>query len=356
MRRALRWLIGRLFSLQGASSPEAALLAKLLALCWLIAGHALYVPQVFLPFWRVLDGAPSGPLWVVLLSLGLLSTAGVLLSYRVRACCFVLALVIFGATLSSRIYFSNNRLFCACLFLLLALTPTGQKPLLVRYQVVILYFGAALDKLLDADWRSGQFMESFARRLGDFGTLWSPSWKIGAPNLFTELYLRLLELLPPMMLSWVVSWATILTELSLALLFWRGAWRPAIGLGILFHCGLLLLTGSTMGMFFYAALCSYLAFLAWPVTIHLELPSSLRWLAVLLRQEATPGEKILLRLDEEEHRGRAALIRLLWCSPVFYFLLALLLSGPWFRPWLVFVLLALIPWRASRRAVAQTES
>jgi hypothetical protein len=358
LARGAKWLANRVFSLEGESAPEVMLIAKLLAFCWLITGHALYVPHIFLPFWRALDGLPfPGVIWVALLSLGLLGVAGVLFSYRLRASCLLLAAVIFASTLSSRIYFSNNRLFCACLFLLLGLTPKKQRPLLVRYQVILLYLGAFIDKLLDPDWRSGQFMESFVRRLGDFGTLWSPNWKIGAPNLIVDLYLQLANLLPPMMLSLFVSWLTILTELTLAILFWRPATRPGIGLGILFHSSLLLLTGSTMGMFFYAVLFSYLAFIEWPHQIQVEAPPALRWLYTLLRYEPILGQRLLLRLQDKEFSGSAAFIRLFWCSPVFYFLLVLLLAGPWFRSWMVFLLFLLLPIAsANNRRAAQTES
>jgi hypothetical protein len=299
VRRALSWLWMRL-STDESLSTEASLCVKLLALCWLITGHALYVPRVFLPFMDALNLLPFKELfWGVLLGLGLLSVAAILLSYRTRAFCLSLAAVIFLSTLSSRIYFSNNRLFCACIFLLVGLTDVKGRPVLIRYQLVILYAGAALDKLLNADWRSGQFMESFAQRLGEFGSLWSPNWKIGEPNVFLDLYLWLGAQLPPMTLSVLTSWATILTELTLAFLFLLGWIRPAIILGVLFHSGLLLLTGSTMGMFFYAVLCSFIACLA--------LPSL---------QDFTKRDRVF---------GGALLF-------------AILLAGPWFRSWMVFLL------------------
>jgi hypothetical protein len=318
MRRALAWLYERLIS-SDELATEASLCVKLLALCWLITGHALYVPRIFLPFWTVLDSMPAKELvWIALLLMGLQSVVGILFSYRMRACCIALAMVIFLSTLSSRIYFSNNRLFCACIFLLIGLTPNKEKPVLIRYQLVILYVGAALDKLLHPDWRSGQFMESFSRRLGEFGSLWSPNWKVGEPNVYLDLYLWIADLLPPMMLSRFVSWMTILTELSLAILFFGGWIRPAIVLGLLFHSGLLLLTGSTMGMFFYAVLCAYVACSDAESEAKPWLPATDRWLL---------------------------------------FVIAIVLAGPWFRSWMVFVLLVYLYFAQRSTAIkAQTES
>src|SRR6185312_8021223 len=65
-------------------------------------------------------------------------------------------------TVSSRIYFENNTEYTGLILLLAGLAASGDRTRLVRYQVVLLYAAAALNKLLDADWRSGQFFENWA--------------------------------------------------------------------------------------------------------------------------------------------------------------------------------------------------
>jgi hypothetical protein len=133
------------------------------------------------------------------------------------------------AVLSSRLYSMNNRTFTGCLWLVTGLSVPGQKPWLVRYQVILLYFGAALNKFLDADWRSGQYFENLERRIGHHAAL----------------YAQISSWLPPMWLSRVMSWATIVIEFVLAGGFLIGRLLgPIAWLGIAYHTALLVRWGT----------------------------------------------------------------------------------------------------------------
>ena len=113
------------------------------------------------------------------------------------------------------------------------------------------FWRAGLNKLLDSDWRNGQFLENMEARLGRHRAF----------------YVSISSWLPPMWLSKVMSWVVIATELSPANGFLFMEWpMPIVSLGISFYTTLLVLTGYTFAMFYYATASSYLAFLDWPAS------------------------------------------------------------------------------------------
>jgi hypothetical protein len=238
------------FRVSSASLPvNLLLMAKVLVLCFLLTGQWNLLPDRFLPFLPIFDHVASPIAFQRTLQLAfLLAAAGLLLNYRVRACCLVLAGIIMTGMLSSRLYFENNRTFTACLWFLAGLYAPGQKIPLIRYQVVILYFGAALNKVLDPDWQSGQFFENLVVRL-----------------VHQPVYIHLSAWFPALWLSKFFSWSTIIVEFILVAGFLiRRLFLPTVWLGIAYHTTLLLLMGRTFGMFYFATLSSYLAFVEWP--------------------------------------------------------------------------------------------
>src|SRR5207247_4597316 len=80
----------------------------------------------------------------------------------VRASCLALGAVILIGVVSSKAYYGNNKTFCGLILFLTGLYEPGAEPWLLRAQFALVYFGAGLNKLLDADWRSGSFMEDWA--------------------------------------------------------------------------------------------------------------------------------------------------------------------------------------------------
>ena len=111
-----------------------------------------------------------------------------------------------------------------------------------------MFFAAALNKLLDSDWRSGQFFEYWA-------------------SVFVNksLYFRVASWMPAMWLPWLMSWVTIAIEFSIAFcLMFRRSRIWGIWLGLLLAVGQNFLTERTFGMFFYVMPISYLTFVTWP--------------------------------------------------------------------------------------------
>ncbi|MBI3680939.1 MAG: DUF393 domain-containing protein [Acidobacteria bacterium] len=229
----------------GTSLPVPVLLmAKLIALALLLTNHVRLLPDPFLPFIPGLDRLLPGVVVQKTLQVVFVVSAAALLFNRwVRASCLLLGGSILFGVLSSRAYYGNNKTFCALALILAALDHR-----LIRWQVAIVYFGAGLNKLLDADWQSGQFFEHWA-----------------VSRLQQPVYIWLNSLLPPLVLGKIMCWLTIAMELGASLLMAMPR-RQAYGAftSILLQSGMLLFTGQTFTMFFYAMQAAMLAFLLWP--------------------------------------------------------------------------------------------
>ena len=225
------------------------LAAKLIVVAFFLRGQWNELPEPFLPFVPFLDDLGSPQTFRRTLQAVFLVAAVPLLTNRlVRTACIVLALVIFIALLSSHQYFENNRTLTACVLLLIGLYDRESRWPLVSYQLAVVYFGAALNKMLDSDWRSGQFVQHWISNVLNY-----------------EFYERLSAAFPGMMLSSLLGWTAIGWEYLLALGFVVRRLLPAaITGGVLYHTALLLITGRTYGMFYFTLLSAYLACVEWP--------------------------------------------------------------------------------------------
>ena len=270
-----------------ALPPNAILCGKLIAATWLATGQVAYVRAAGVPFGGIAIHVASGTAFVramVLLQLTAILT--ILCSSFFRAGCTLLAVAIAITLALDQPHFSNNRAFCAALLAMLALGDGGR---LARVQVAFVYGCAALDKLLAAAWRSGEFMRTWTADMCRVGELWSPGFIPGGRLPATCALSKVFEASPtstPQLASALV----IALEFTLALGYARSASGVAL-LAVLFHSALFVLTGSTFGMFFYAGLAAAL------LVVDLQrLPASL--------QRSGP-----------------------------WFLFAAVLAGPWVRPW-----------------------
>lgn len=319
--------------------PNLLLMAKVITLCFILLGQVGGLSDHFLPFLLVFDRLGSPLLFHRVLQVVFVGAALLLFFNRhVRTCCLVLGATILVSVLSSRGYYENNRLFTGCVLFLTGLSERGRTPWALRAQIVLVYFGASLNKLLDLDWRSGQFFENWAVHIHRH-----------------RLYSALSSFLPPMLLSKLCGWTTIFTESCL----WIGflvpqLYRYAIWGGILFHSALLISTGYTFGMFFYAMLLSYLAFVQWPsapmavlydadcglcertrrLFEKFDFERAFGWVALQNAgaREGIPEEKLRARLHvavgDKVYSGFAGFKIMLLYNPVTYFVFGVLLTLP----------------------------
>lgn len=231
-------------------SPNFALCAKIIVVGLLLKGYLFALPEIFLPFVPVFDlFFAHGYKFEKLLQLGFAAAClMILFNWRAREGCLLLAGVIFVATLANRLYYSNNKMYVATIFLWIGLYGKSERPILLYWQLALVYFAASLNKLLEPDWQSGQYMHYW---LGEIA---------GGP-----VYSFWYALLPSQGLAMFLSWSVILAEFSLAIMLFNHSWkRLAVWTGILLHSGALLLSGGEdFQIFTIAILASYLALFSW---------------------------------------------------------------------------------------------
>jgi hypothetical protein len=226
------------------------LAAKFVTIVFLGAGDGFAaLPGHFLPFVSVFLHAGSPAFFKhILQAIFAVAAIGLLLNRWVRTSCLVMSAVVLVAIASSRIYYSNNRLYFALLLLIIGLYDRRVGTRILRYQLVVLYAGAAANKLLQADWRDGAFVQN-----------WLPHYFSG--------YSHVAGALPHMLLSGALGWIAMLTEATLAVLLLIPRFVPtAAWLGLAYHTGLTTITAHTFGMFWYAMLGTYVMLMPWPAT------------------------------------------------------------------------------------------
>jgi predicted DCC family thiol-disulfide oxidoreductase YuxK len=223
-------------------------MCKALAIALLLTYHVTQLPTPFLPFITGLDSIPPLLFQRTLQVVFLTSAVALLLNRSVRLSAFLLGATMLAGVIASKAYYGNNKTFCGLILVLTGLYERGRGPFLLRLQLVLVYLGAGLNKLLDPDWQSGLFFN-----------YWAVS-RVRHP-----VYLALDRILPHMFLARSMSWFTIATELGLSVAFLvRRFFALGIWFSLVLHAGMLLFTGSTFNMFFYGMTASMLIFADWP--------------------------------------------------------------------------------------------
>jgi predicted DCC family thiol-disulfide oxidoreductase YuxK len=333
------------------------LMAKIVAVTFMLGGDRV-MPAPFLPFLTPLDVFADSPQFALVLQI-VFFASGLLLVFNrwPRASAFAMGCAVLAAVVSSKSYYGNNKLFAGSVLLLTGLYHPRTGPWLLRAQLVMVYFGAGLNKVMDPDWHSGQFFHN-----------WS-----GA-RLAQPVYLWANQFFPPLLLGKLVSWFTIMTELGLAAAFLiPRAWPLAIWVSLLFHASLLEFTGTTFNMFFYAMEAAVLAFVTWPRELivifdgdcgicqqirgwmsRIDFDRTISWQTLQSGigdrfgiPRASLEQRLHLAADGRVSSGFRACKMILLYNPAFYLVVAFLLAAPgngiwasWWRRIVVGLLLA----------------
>jgi hypothetical protein len=232
----------------GSGLPaNLTVLVKVLAIALLLTNHVRILPDPWLSFISPIDALPPLLFKYTLQTVFLVSAFAIIFNRRLRIASLVLGATMLLAVVSSKAYYGNNKTFCGLMLFLSGLYKPGGYPFL-RWQLAVTYFGAGLNKLLDADWHSGVFFENWAvNRLHQ-------SW-----------YIALDALLPALYLAKFMCWATIVTELGIVpFILIPSLYEWVVISNVLFQASLLLFTGTTFTVFFYSMTAASLAFVTWP--------------------------------------------------------------------------------------------
>ncbi|HET9452515.1 MAG TPA: HTTM domain-containing protein, partial [Aggregicoccus sp.] len=330
-----------------ALPPNLLLAAKLLALVFILRGNVgRWFSEPYLPFLPALDqlGAPGR--FQLGLQLAFVAAALCLfLNWRVRTASLVLGSAVLLGLLASRASYENSKLYMGLFYLVTALYEPRAGVSLLRYQLVVVYFGATLNKLLEPDWRSGAFVLD-----------WLPTYVPSYPWLAAQL--------PGNLLSAALSWTAILTELVLIpLLLFKRLVPAGLVVIVAYHTGIVLLTLGEAFDIFWSALClSCVALMQWPEGVTVRYTPGSRWHRLarqVLGRVDLEGRYTWLpqhagRLQTElgrgvPHAGAAAFVDLLLYNPVVYVAFFLVTPRIGQAIPLVLPLLAVIVYDAGRR-------
>nr|WP_295928085.1 hypothetical protein [uncultured Dyadobacter sp.] len=239
-----------------AVPPELVLAVRLLSVYLLVTGeHPFNGNQGsgrFYPLIDVLDNIGTDPQFNLGVQALFLGSIGVLLfSSWVRIGAFGAGLSFAAGLLSCQTCLSVAHMFTGCIFLCTSLSNAETGTDLIRFQLVVLYLGADLNKVSDPDWWTGASIE----------TLLVTKHRIGA-------YIELARRFPPQLLSQVIGISIILLQLGIAaLLCRRSTVAYATLLALLLHLPMVILMQMTFGPFLFALVVAYGLLLVWPQQI-----------------------------------------------------------------------------------------
>lgn len=228
--------------------PNLLLIAKLSVVALLFKGYHLVLPDVFAPTVPLLEGLPA-PYFRWMLEAGFAVGAfGVVFNVRVRQACLVLGAVFILATMSNRAYYRNANFFVGAMFVMIGVDERERPGRFLAWQLGVMYVACGLNKLLEADWRSGQYFDHYFTRIYESGF-----YAVAAP------------LFPGRSFALMLCWSVIVAELTAGALFLSPRLRRmAVWFGTSVHAGAAMMVGMDYGVFLWVVLASYLVAAPWP--------------------------------------------------------------------------------------------
>lgn len=311
--------------------PNLLLSAKLLAASLLLQGYIAALPEPFLPLVPWLR-PPHPELVQAFLQFGATAAALLLLgNRRTRTCAIALGGMVFFSLLATRGEYRNSKFFVACILILIGLYAGRKSLALLRAQFVLVYLGSGLNKLLDVDWRSGQYFDYWQSEI-----LGNAAWEAVSDRF------------PPLFLGQAAGWVGIVTELVLGIaLAFPPLTSVVVAAATVFHAVSVMMAGTTFGIFFAALLFSFPVLFAWPSPgeTQARFDPGRRFHAALARlsekvdregwveAEAVPGAALELDLRGRTWRGAPAVALWLLLLPATWFTGAVVLATPAWLHW-----------------------
>lgn len=229
-----------------AMPPQLLLVCKLAFLVALADSYFLELDAPFLPFLQVLDAFHESTVYASTLRILFFAGGGMLLfNIAPKAGAALVGAVLLTHLLGTRLDFKNHVFITACIFLLCGLSTRERTLTLYRIQFALVYFGAALNKLLDPDWRDGRFFQNWLEnRLG------SPFLADIAKSTYPDIVYASL------------GWITIILEAVLIVLILKPELnRGAIWIAAAFHFSTTVFTGGlTFGFFVPMLIVAFVGF------------------------------------------------------------------------------------------------
>ena len=219
---------------------------KLLVLILVLNGFFGKIQDPFLPHLSIFDffNQIPGLFEITLKLLFIISSIFLFFNYRVRLMCRTLGIVVLLCLIAIKPYFRNHILICACVFFLASLHKKEDSPYLLFYQLALVYFGAALNKMLQVDWWNGIYMHHWMTNIMD-----------------NPLYLLVYNTTETLSFAKGLSWFSMILEVIIGLfLIFKKKRSYAIFLILFFHLILFTVTKERFGHFLDSILVILIAF------------------------------------------------------------------------------------------------
>jgi hypothetical protein len=296
--------------------PQLLLMAKIVVVGLVLRNYHLGLPDVFAPFFEWMEIFPAPWYRRVLRMTFIVCGTALLLNRAVRTNCLILGSLFLVGTLSSKVYYRNAKVFVGLLLFLTGLQERGKPPWMIWWQLAIMYFGAGLNKLFEADWRTGQYFDHFLTAIYQ-----------------SDVYQIIRHALPGMWVARLMCWSIIALELTAGVMFTIGRLRPtAVWLAASVHVGAALLVAGDYGIYVAAVLASYMSCISWPTGLDASVDSRSRWRAakpifssldqdhlVRWRNRSGSPPQLVLRSRDRTWTDWSALGRLIMWTPALYF-------------------------------------
>lgn len=230
--------------------PNILLMCKLAFVMLCLYGFVGYINDPHIPFLKLFDQlrAYQNVFKLIMRLVFLLSGVLLLLNVRVRSMSILLGITIILILLSSKPVFRNHLFILGCFFFLAGLSNKKHDPWLLYVQFALVYIGAVINKIPQIDWWTGQFMDN---------------WLGNARE--NHIYISIAKFFPEMVFAKFLSWSSMLSELTIAILILNKKTHKLAVWGILiFHTLLYTLTAHRFGHFYEDIVLGLLLFLNWP--------------------------------------------------------------------------------------------
>jgi hypothetical protein len=205
---------------------------------------------------------------------------------------------------------------------LTAIADSKQPITALRYQMALVYLGAGFNKILDHDWRSGQYLEHWLKNI-----------------IKRENYSALTGQFKPMLVSKLLGWGAISAEFFIGLGYLLKPLHQAVVLtGVYFHSIIFISAWYDFRIFTIAVLASFLIIVQWPDVVTVRYKVNSVWQLFVHRIFSVldfdkmiiwkPTDTWSVEIFGKEHAGFIALKRLILYTPFFYFCYVLILGLP----------------------------
>ena len=152
--------------------------------------------------------------------------------------------------------YSDSRNYIIAIYFLYLLSDEKIGFKLIRWQIIILYFAAATNKLFQPDWLSGQYIDHWMTQVLQF-----------------KPFIATASLLPELMLGKIIGWFVIIGEYVMLVCFTKKSWYPyGMFLGLIIHGLSIIVSNFVFGSFVAAVLISFIALINWPSQFKVYLP------------------------------------------------------------------------------------